>query len=142
MQSFTTRPIELKKDIQTIFGMIDNPTLLNPVLAKFKDKIPSKKVLLREDGFTIDTGFIGEVTLVKSQSNPPHLVEYTSGKSPVPIKLRFNLSELSEDKTLGQITLEVNAPVFLSGLLRSKIEPALTEVANMLELVDFDRLLK
>lgn len=142
MQNFTSRPIELKKDIQTIFGMLTNPTLLNPVLEKFRDKIPVKNIELGEDQVLVDTGMVGEIIMQKSNTMEPNLVEYKSLKSPVPVTLTFNLSEESEDKTLGQIGVALKVPPFMSGMIRSKVEPYLAEIANLLEKIDFDRFLK
>lgn len=141
MQNITSRPIELKKDIRTIFGMLNNPALLNPILEKFRDKIPAKKIELGADKVLVDVGMMGDIILEKSNSMEPTLVEYKSVKSPMPVTLTFNLSEESADKTLGQIGLALNVPPFLSGMIRSKAEPIMGEIAEFLEKIDFDRLM-
>ncbi|MDN4753551.1 hypothetical protein QYZ87_03270 [Porphyromonadaceae bacterium W3.11] len=141
MQTITSRPFELKKDINTIFGLVQNPSSLSPIIEKFHDRIPAKIAILKENQISVDTGAMGEIVMERSQVLAPNLVEYHSVKSPVPVKLSINLTEHGADTTLGQISIQASVPAFLSGMIKSKAEPIMAELANNLEKIDFDRLL-
>lgn len=142
MQVYTSRPIELKKDINTLYDMISSPGKLQPLLEKFGDKVEKFKVQVSEDQLSLFVPAMGEVILKRTEALPPHSVKYESTKSPIPIALQFNLSENGESATLGQVAVHVNVPPFLSGVAKSKVEPALVKVADLLEKVDLDKWLK
>lgn len=140
MQTLTSRPIELKKDIHTIYGMLSNPASLSPLLEKYREKIPAKNILLEQDQISVDTGVFGEIILKQDKAMAPNLIQYSSVKSPMPVKLSINLSEDEENKTLGQFSLDFSVPPFLSGMIKSKAEPIMNEVANVLEKLDLDEI--
>lgn len=67
---------------------------------------------------------------------PPNSVNYETIKSPVPVSLLINLSDQGNGTTLGQVTAKVNVLIFLAGMVKSKVGPALDKVANLLEKID------
>lgn len=140
MNVYTSRPIELKKDIQTIYGLVSKPTNLQPVLDKAGDKVAEYKIEISDEELTFFVPALGQVGLKKTETVAPNLVKYESFKSPVPLALQLNLSEESADKTLAQISVEVSIPPFLAGMVKGKITGALDKVANLLEKVDFSRI--
>lgn len=143
MQIYTSRPIELKKDINTIFGMIENPANMEPLLEKFADKLDDNiKVELGDEQIALTLPMAGNVVLKRSEIASPNRVKYETIKSPVPLAIVFNLAKHEEVHTMGQISVEVNMPPFLSGMVKGKVEPGLDKVANLLEQIDFDRLVK
>ena len=143
MQIYTSRPIELKKDIDTLFALVENPANMEPLLAKYGDKLDSKvKVELIDDQISLTLPMVGNVILKRGEVVAPNRVKYETVKSPVPVALVFSLSNHEEAHTLGQISVEVDMPLFLSGMVKGKVEPGLDKVANLLEQIDFDRLVK
>lgn len=141
MKVYTSRPIELKKEIETIYGLIANPNRLAPVIDKFADEAKEYQLELAEDQLSMALPAIGKVVIRRTEALPPNMVKYESVKSPVPIAVQFNLANNDDTHTLGQISLEINVPPFLSGMFGSKIEDGLAKAANMLEAIDLDRLL-
>lgn len=142
MQSYTSRAFEVKADLQTLFGWMANPKRLQPMLDQYGSQIPVKEVILLEDGVKVDSGIFGMIEFLRTESNPPHLIAYETGTSPLPIKLLLSLSEASASSSLVQITIEANAPAFLGSMLRHKIEPILADIANKLEAIDFSKMVQ
>ncbi|MDD7438615.1 MAG: hypothetical protein PUK66_07285 [Bacteroidales bacterium] len=143
MQIYTSRPIELKKDIDTIFGMVENPHNMEPLLEKYRDKLDDNvKVELVGDQISLTLPMVGNVIMKRTEVVAPNRVKYETIKSPVPVALVFSLSKHEASHTLGQISVEVNMPPFLSGMVKGKVEPGLDKIANLLEQIDFDRLIK
>lgn len=139
MQTYTSRPFELKKDINTIFGMISSPAKLALVVEKYADKLKSANLKISEDEITFDVPMMGNVQLKRTEILAPNRVKYETVKSPVPFSLILSLAEHEGGHTLGTIAVEANIPSFLSGTVKGKIEPALEKLADLLEMVDFDR---
>lgn len=143
MQTYSSRPIELKKDINTVFGLVESPSHLKPLLEKYGDKLGNDvKVELVGEEIHLTLPMAGNVVLKRSEVVAPNRVKYETVKSPVPVALVFSLAKHEEVHTLGQISVEVSMPSFLSGMVKGKVEPALDKVAKILEQIDFDRLVK
>lgn len=143
MQIYTSRPIELKKDIDTIYHLTESPANMAPLLEKFGDRLDDDvKVELGEEQFTATLPVVGDVILKRTEALAPNRVKYETIKSPMPAALVFNFSKHEDEHTLAQISLEVNMPPFLSGMVRGKVEPGLEKLADLLEQIDFDRLFK
>lgn len=141
MQTFTSRPIELKKEIDKIYPLISQPQNLQPILEKMEDKVEDYKVTLTEDQLSFFAPGLGEVIMKRTEMLPPNSVNYETIKSPVPVSLLINLSDQGNGTTLGQVTAKVNVPIFLAGMVKSKVGPALDKVANLLEKIDLDKFL-
>lgn len=143
MQIYTSRPIELKKDIDTIYHLTESPANMAPLLEKFGDRLDDDvKVELGEEQFTATLPVVGDVILKRTEALAPNRVKYETIKSPMPAALVFNFSKHEDEHTLAQISLEVNMPPFLSGMVKGKVEPGLEKLADLLEQIDFDRLFK
>lgn len=140
MNVYTSRPIEIKKDIQTLYGLVSKPTILQPIIDKAGDKVAEYKIEISDEQVTFFAPALGQIGLKKIEEVAPNLVKYESFKSPVPLALQLNLSEEGADKTLAQIQVEVSIPPFLGGMVKGKITKGLEKVADLLEMVDFSKI--
>lgn len=140
MQVYTSRPIELKKDIESIYQLTSNPTRLEPIAENFKQHLERIELQLSEKSISFQVPALGVISLRIVDSIEPNLVKYEATQSPIPLAVILNFSKNTEDVTLGQITLETNVPPFLSSMVKSKVDPLLEKISNLLEHTDFSRL--
>lgn len=122
--------------------MVSSPAHLAPIAEKFKDYIGEYQLELGETELSFSVPALGQIVLEQTEVIAPNMVKYGTKKSPIPLSVLLNLSKNTEETTLGQISVEVDVPPFLSGMVKKKIEPALDKVSNVLEQIDFDRLVK
>ncbi len=139
METFSSRPFTVKKDIDTIFGYLSNPSTLSEILSRHADKLSLSEVRLTEDSFAFDAPMAGTVKFVKNGVDAPYFVSYKAEKSPLPIALQLHLKP-SGEHTDVQISVDANVPVFLKGMISGRLTPVLEKIATMMEQIDFDRL--
>lgn len=142
MQVYTSRAFELKKDIDTVYELASNPSNLASIAGKFSQHLKDLDLELNEKEIQFKAPVIGVIRLTKTEEVAPNTIKYEATKSSIPLSVILNFSKSSEEVTLGQISLEVNVPPFLSSMVKNKVEPALEKVSTLLEQVDFNRLLK
>lgn len=141
MNNYTSRAFVIKKDVQTVFELFRNPLSAQSFVEKVGDKLPVKDLKLTEDTVEVTTGVVGKVILTRTEEREPHLVRYTGTHSPVPLTISIMLSPHEEEATKAQIAVDVDVPSFISGMVKSKIEPVLEKLADQLEALDVDRFL-
>ncbi len=141
MQTYTSRPFTIKKDNATVYGVINCPKSLEALLDRAKDVLPAKDVVLGEDSVSVKAPMIGELRFVRSASEEPSMVKYQGEGTPVPMAVCVYLTPDGLDRTTTQIAVEADVPQFLSGMIKTKVNPLLEKVANTLESLDLDKLL-
>lgn len=140
MQVINSRPFTIKKDIETVFGIAGEPETAKHFLSKVEDKPIFKDVTIDSDSIHVNVPVVGDLTLRRNRVEKPSLVSYKAEGAPLPVELVFNLQPEGE-YTKTQVSAEVDAPAFVSGMVTSKLQPLLDKIADSLELLDVDRFL-
>ena len=141
MQTYTSRAFTLGKDAQTIEEMVKNPAALQPYVEKFGDKIPINNLQLGADSVTLEAPIVGNVTFTRVESGTPGVIKYEGKGAPVAMALNIFLRP-EGDKTSAQVSLDADVPAFMGGMIEGKAKKGLGKMADLLEMVDFDRLMK
>ena len=63
MNVYTSRPIEIKKDIQTLYGLVSKPTNLQPIIDKAGDKVAEYKIEISDEQVTFFAPALGQIGL-------------------------------------------------------------------------------
>lgn len=140
MQVINSRPFTIKKDIDTVFGIAGEPETAKHFLSRVEDKPIFKDVTIDSDSIHVKIPVVGDLTLRRNRVEKPSLVSYKAEGAPLPVELVFNLQPEGE-QTKAQVSVEVDAPAFVSGMVTSKLKPLLDKMADSLELLDVDRFL-
>lgn len=138
MQTYTSRSFSIGKDIATIEGLAKNPSLLQPYVDKYADKIQVKNLKLTSDSVTMEAPIVGNVTFSRVETETPGIIKYKGEGAPVPLALNIFLKSDGE-KTSAQLSLEADIPSFMGGMIEGKAKRALGKAADVLEVLDFDR---
>lgn len=141
MQTYTSRPFTIKKDNVTVFRLFKNPLSLEGFLEKTRDKLPTKDVVLTEDSVSFTAPMVGALKFVRIEEEEPNVVKYRGEGTPVPMTLCAYLTPTDESSTSAQVSVEADVPAFLSGMIKTQVNPLLEKAADALEQLDVDRLL-
>lgn len=143
MQSYNSRTFTIKKDVKTIYDLVMTPSSASSLLEKAGDKIPMDKVLLTDTGIEIDAPVVGKIKVERIENVEPSLIRFKGQGAPVPLILNVNLRPgESDNETLVQVGVDAEVPAFLSGMIGSKVKPALEKLAEALDGLDIDRFLQ
>lgn len=140
MQVLNSRPFTIKKDIDSVFGLVSEPERAQHFLSKVGDKPGFKDVTISSDTIGVKVPYVGDITLRRNRVEAPSLISYTAEGAPLPIEVIFNLQPDGEE-TKTQMSVEVDAPAFAGGMVRAKLQPFLDKAADSLEQLDVDRFL-
>ncbi|WP_297130430.1 hypothetical protein [uncultured Porphyromonas sp.] len=140
MQVINSRPFTIKKDIETVFDLAGEPESARHFLSKVGDKPMFKDVSVTDDSIAAKLPFVGDITFRRNRIEKPSLVSYKAEGSPVPVELVLNFQPDGEN-TKTQVSVEVEAPSFVAGMVKTKLQPMLDKMADSLELLDVDRFL-
>ena len=140
MQVINSRPFTIKKDIDTVFDMAGEPESARHFLSKVGDKPMFKDVSVADDAISAKLPLVGDITLRRNRMEKPSLVSYKAEGAPVPVELVLNFQP-EGDNTQAQVSVEVEAPSFAAGMVKTKIQPLLDKMADSLEHLDVDRFL-
>lgn len=143
MQNYNSRTFTIKKDINTLYDLFMNPRSASPLLEKVGDKFPTDKVQLTDTGIEVDAPVVGKVKVERVEAVEPSLIRFRGQGTPVPMMLNINLRPgENAGETLAQVGVDAEVPAFLSGMIGSKVKPALEKLADALDGLDLDQFLK
>lgn len=132
MKTFNSKVFTVSKDINTLFGLVASPSNLQPLLEKLGDKFSADKVKVTENAIQTELPGLGAVSFVKEAEDAPNQVKYAAQGTPVPLTLVVNLAEQGEGKTDVQLSLDVEVPAFMGGMVGNTIKPMLDKVTDAL----------
>ena len=129
MKTYHSKVFSLKKDIDQAYTLLSNPTNLKPFADKYGDKINLKDLTLTSDALSFSLPGVGPVVFRLAETEAPNYIKYKSEKSPVPMALSVNLSK-HQEKTDAQLSLDVEVPAFMSGMVETVVKPLLDKVSG------------
>ena len=132
MKTFNSKVFTVSKDINTLFGLVSSPASLQPMLEKLGDKFSANKVKVSENAIQTELPGLGAVSFTKEAEAAPNQVTYAAQGTPVPLSLVVNLSAPEEGKTDVQLSLNVEVPAFMGGMVGNTIKPMLDKVTDAL----------
>ena len=142
MQTFNSRSFTIKKDVKSVYDLFMNPKSASSFLEKQGDKVPLKNIVLNDNGLELEAPVVGKIKVERTENLEPSLIRYQGKGTPVPMLLNINLLPgENANETIAQISVDAEVPAFMSGMIGSKIQPALEKAAEALEHLDVDRFL-
>ncbi len=144
MVTYSSKDISINAPAEAVYSKMNNleglASLLNQVPA---DQIPEDKRGMLEslditsDSITIPGGPVGSITLRKSRSIEPTLIEMTGENSPVPLGLSLHITEDGPDHCHARAEIALEIPAMLKPMISGPMQKMVEQFGDVLSAINF-----
>lgn len=134
MAVFTSEPITVPVNIETLFHKFDDLTELQKLLDKLPDDAKAKvgSVAFEKDSISIQTSQVGEIKFVVQERIAPDKIVFGTMSSPVPLTLTASLTPKGDSETEVTAITDVQIPPMMKPLVGGMMQKATDQFGQLI----------
>ncbi len=145
MAKYESEPKRIQASVQQVFSRLDNLEGLRDLLEKVPGSaVPEDKRAMLEgieitpDTITIPGGPVGSLTLRKSRTIEPELIELKGEGTPVPLTLSLHLTPQGEDACEAKACIDLEIPAMLKPMISGPMNKMIGQFGDVLGALNFE----